>query len=270
MKCLKKLIVLNFILISPFLYAQEENVDSGNDAHQVYIAVTGGGFHASKKTSYYYDGYGENDIVRLLQIPQIYSQIFNKIQYPFTMGEYPAAPRYRVGINLGVEAGWWVSEYTALTLGADYVSLKINEAFTLEADNPANLSGDPLIFTEQIIGAEQRFQFNLGLHHDVGDNYKMMTFFEWGVNFNALKPTKHEVLIEETLRYNLMFQQNYFTFVPRTTIGFGGVAAFGVRMGFENHMGLDFGLKAYFQKISLGDLKENAFSQLLFLRLVYM
>lgn len=270
MKCLKKLIVLKFILISPFLHAQEENGGSGEDAHQVYISVTGGGFHASKKTSYYYDGYGENDIVRLLQIPQIYSQIFDKIQYPFIMGEYPAAPRYRIGINLGVEAGWWVSEYTALTLGADYVSLKINEAFTLEAEDPANLSGDPLIFTEQIIGAEQRFQFNLGLHHDVGDNYKMMTFFEWGLNFNALKPTKHEVLIEESLRYNLMFQQNYFTVVPRTTIGYGGFAAFGVRMGFENHMGLDFGLKAYFQKISLGDLKENAFSQLLFLRLVYM
>ena len=60
------------------------------------------------------------------------------------------------------------------------------------------------------------------------------------------------------------------TFAPRTTIGYGGFASFGVRMGFENHMGLDFGLKAYFQKISLGDLKENAFSQLLFLRLVYM
>lgn len=270
MKYLKKIIAVHFILLSSFTFAQEESEEAISDAHRVYFTVTGGAFHASKKTSTYYDGYGENDIVRVLSIPQIYSQIYNKLGYDFQMGGYPAAPRYRIGLNLGVEAGWWISEYTALTLGADYVSLKVNEAFTLEADNPANLSGDPIVFTEQILGAEQRFQFNLGLHHDVGDNYKMMTFFEWGLNFNALKPTKHEIVIEESLRYNLMFQNNYFTYTPRTTIGFGGFAAFGVRMGFENHMGLDFGLKAYFQKISLDTLKANAFSQLLFIRFVYM
>jgi len=270
MNCLKKLIVIKFIFISPFLFAQDENSDEESEAHSIYISVNGGGFHASKKTSVYYDGFGENDIVRLLSIPQIYDQIYNKIGYPFQMGGYPAAPRYRIGINLGAEAGWWVSEYTALTLGVDYVSLKINEAFTLEADNPANLSGDPLIFTQQIIGAEQRFQFNLGLHHDVGDNYKMMTFFEWGLNINAMKPTKYEVIIEETLRYNLMSQTNFFTFTPITTIGFGAYSAFGVRMNFENYKAIDFGIRAYFQRISLGETKVNAFSQLLFLRLVYM
>jgi hypothetical protein len=98
----------------------------------------------------------------------------------------------------------------------------------------------------------------------------MMTFFEWGLNFNALKPIKNEIVVEESLRYNLMFQENVYVFTPRTTIGFGGFAAFGVRMGFENHKGLDFGLRGYIQRISLGDLKVNAFSQLLFLRLVYM
>jgi hypothetical protein len=236
----------------------------------MYISVNGGGFHASKKTAGYYDGFGENNIARLLDIPQIYSQIFTKLGYDFRLASAPLSPRYRIGINLGVEAGWWISEYTALTLGADYISLKTNEAFTLEADNPANLSGDPLVFTEQVLGAEQRFQINLGLHTDVGDNYKMMTFFEWGLNFNALKPTKNEMVIEESLRYNLMFQENIYVFTPRTTIGFGGFAAFGVRMGFENHKGLDFGLRGYIQRISLGDLKVTAFSQLLFLRLVYM
>ncbi len=270
MNCLKKLIVLKFIFVSPFLFAQVETSEDEFDAHRVYITFSGGGFHASKKTAGYYDGFGDNNIARLLDIPQIYSQIYTKLGYDFRLASAPLAPRYRIGISLGAEAGWWVSEYTALTLGVDYVSLKTNEGFTFEADDPANTSGEPLVFMEQVIGAEQRFQINLGLHTDVGDNYKMMTFFEWGLNFNALKPIKNEIVVEESLRYNLMFQENVYVFTPRTTIGFGGFAAFGVRVGFENHKGLDLGLRGYIQRISLGDLKVNAFSQLLFLRFVYM
>lgn len=252
----------------------QESSENEQDYHSVYFSVTGGGFHASKKTGVYYNGAGENSITRVIGIQQIYDQIYNKIGYNFTMGEYPLEVRYKFGINLGLEAGYWVSEYTALTLGVDFVKLNISEGFTLFAENPNNPSGDDLIYPQQILASEQRFQFNLGLHHDVGDNYKAMTFFEWGLNFNAMKVLKHEILIEETLRYSLLsqttYQNNQFEIRNRTGTGFGGYAAFGVRMGFEKNIALDFGLKGYFQRIKFIENQYNVFSELLFVRFVYL
>jgi hypothetical protein len=267
---IKNVAFLYFILLSAVTYAQDsENADENSD-HRIYLSVMGGGFHASKKSAAYYDGSGENSIDRVLSIPQIYDQIYNKIGYNFVLGSFPAAARYRIGVDLGLEAGFWMSEYTALTIGVDYLNLNVSETFTLEVENPANPFGDPLIYPEQIIAKEQRFQFNLGLHHDVGANEKMMTFFEWGLNFNALKPVKHEIIVEELLRYNLMYQLNYFTFTPKTYIGYGGFIGFGCRMRFQKSMALDFGLKAYLQKIKISDFQSFAFSELLFIRIVYL
>lgn len=267
------IIFYNLIFVGVIFSQDNEELEVSNNEkefHSVYFSITGGGFHASKKTGVYYNGLGENSITRVIGIQQIRDQIFNKLGYDFQMGEYPAEVRYKFGINLGIEAGFWVSEYTAVTLGADYVKLNISEAFTLEADNPANLNGDPLIYPQQILANEQRFQFNLGLHHDVGDNYKAMTFFEWGLNFNAMKVLKHEILIEESLRYSLLYQFNQFEVRNRTGMGFGAFAAFGVRMGFENNMALDFGLKGYFQRVKFVDNQYNMFSELLFIRFVYL
>ena len=92
-----------------------------------------------------------------------------------------------------------------------------------------------------------------------------MSFFEWGINFNALKPVKNEIVIEQTLRYNLMYQPNVVNISPKTETGYGLYAAFGCRMNFQNNMALDVGLRSNFQYIKLSSFKGFTFSELLFL-----
>lgn len=265
MKGLKLIILFSLLVSFSQIWAQSDE----SDDHSVYFSIHGGAFHASKKTASYYDGTGTNNIAQVIGIPTVYNQIYNQIGYSFTIGSYPYEPRYRIGLDLGIDVGWWLSAYSALTLGVSYNNLKFKEAFTLEADNPANPNGDPLVFIQQILATEQRFQIDLGMHHDVGGNEKYMTFFEWGGNFAALKPVKHEILVEQNLRYNLMYQINYFNIVPKTELGYGGFVGFGCRMAFPKNMALDFGGKLYLQKLKLGDKQGFMFSQLIFMRVVY-
>ncbi len=270
MNYLKKLKLLIFLSIPLIGFGQDDENFEESSAHRMYISVHGGGFHASKKTATYYDGSGDNNIVRIISIPTIYDQIYNKIGYDFYMGDYPLKPRYKIGVNLGVDAGWWLSDYTALTIGVAYSNLKLNETFTLYADDPANPFGEPMIYPQQILATEQRFQFDLGLHHDVGANEKYMTFFEWGANFAALKPVKHEIFVENSLRYNLMYQPNIVNNAPRTEIGYGFYAAMGCRMSFQSNMAIDFGMKGYLQRLKLNDIQGFMISELIFLRFVYI
>ncbi|MFN3342072.1 MAG: hypothetical protein ACK40M_05200 [Flavobacteriales bacterium] len=264
------LIALSLILSVALAQEDEEQSSGLLVAGKFYFGINAGGYLANKHTANYYAGYNDFTIPELIAIPQIYSQIYTVLQSNFRMGEFPANPRYRTGINLGLNLGYYLDESMALYSNIDIVRLKFQEVFTLEADNPANPSGDPIVYPQSIIGEENRMIIDLGLHFDFGDPGKPGGYFEIFGSFNATRARKNEVIIENNLRYSLLSQPNVYNRVNLGGVGYGLGIGTGVRVKFNRQYTFDLGATAAFHKIALWDDRRLKLNPLIYVRLLWL
>ncbi len=158
----------------------------------------------------------------------------------------------------------------ALYSNIDIVRLKFQEVFTLEADNPANPSGDPIVYPQSIIGEENRMIIDLGLHFDFGDPGKPGGYFEIFGSFNATRARKNEVIIENNLKYSLLSQPNVYNRVNLGGVGYGLGIGTGVRVKFNRQYTFDLGATAAFQKIALWDDRRLKLNPLIYVRLLWL
>lgn len=270
---MKLKLVLIIFFLSPFfgtgLAAQDEEELSGSETG-FYFGVNAGGYLANKHTAGYYGGYGDFAIQDLIAIPQIYSQIYNQLQKDFYMGEYPSNVRYRTGLDVGLHLGYYLDESTAVFSNVDLVRLRVQEVFTLEAENPANPSGDPLIFPQVVSGEENRMIIDLGLHIDYGDRNKASGYLEFFGSFNSVKAKKNEVIIEDALRYSLLMQPNVYNRTELGRVGWGFGVGTGCRLKFNTSFSFDIGVNASFQRIGLFVDERLKLNPLIYVRILWL
>lgn len=263
---------LFLLQFSSVLVAQDEEEIPVSTGKKAWFGVNLGGILANKYTAPYYNGIGNGGytVLDLLANPQIYNQIYNVYNQDFELGELPSNPKYRIGLAIGGNFGFYLDESTALYTNLDFIRLNVAEVMTIYTDNPSNPSGEPIIHPEGIIGQEQRFSIDLGLHFDYGMNQQFMGYVELAGNFNAVKAIKNEARFG-TLSYNLLLPPtiNPTNQVIRGGVGWGAVIGTGVRIKFNKSVSFDLGSSAYIQRINLFQDPKLKLNPSFYVRIIY-
>jgi hypothetical protein len=271
---MKSRIFTAFFLVFPlFGFTQDEGeiIEESSEGSSFYYGINIGGVLANKYTASYYNGYNGTDafnLVDLISIQQVYDQIYNKIGRDFYLGEVPLdRMRYKTGILAGLHLGWYTDEDVSFFINADFVRLQLADVFTLESEDPANPSGDPKIYTELILGEENRLHFDLGMHIDFGVSTQLKGYFEMYGSLNSVRPVNNQVYIEG-LSYNLLQPPSVYSKTDLGGIGWGIGAGTGIRYRFNKHYSFDLGGALAFQRINLYLVERLKLNPVLYLRIL--
>jgi hypothetical protein len=278
---MKRLVPLLIVLLSfSFLNTTAQDSPSGEDS-KFFIGVNFGGYFANKNTTPFYNGFAGdsadvNGIERVIIFNHWnYNRIRDEVlEYDFVISEFPTDMKYRPGISIGLHTGVNLNEYTSIILDADFVNLKIVDAFTLEVLDPGNQTSQPIYYTASLLGKERRLNLNLGVHGVLGEGGGSVEgFFEAGVNLNSTIVETNEVIIDH-LNYLILFQNNPFFPKKYGGLGYGFFGGLGMHFDYSDKFKFELGVNVFMKRIKLSDneaakeLNKFRLNELVYLRMI--
>ena len=236
---------------------QDEEDDEEGKGIPIYVAIQPSLYLANNANANYYNGaVMEIGLIDRLVIQTIWDNPNNKRIIKDDLGlndnQYDAVEfnesnfnynmNYDIGFLIGFQAFFAVQPRFSILLGFDFVSLTTASYITIsvpdyESPNPDINSS---VIKMEVMGKEQRFVIDLGLHWILGKR-DLKYYVEGGGNFLMAKATDNKFKTGEST-WNLMRTINNNTAANTiTSFTFGGTAGAGLFFKMNEDFAFEFG-----------------------------
>ncbi|MEY3397619.1 MAG: hypothetical protein RL220_213 [Bacteroidota bacterium] len=246
------------------------------------IGLNLGGYFGSGKTGNFYNGLcGSNELndpndVRCYTIEERLTLTPNEINYINTYfgssnfflpwDAYPARMRYNPAFMLGFQLKYNFNRDAALVFNSNAVRMKAVDQFTIQfvgTPLPPNGQADVRLF--QIVGKEDRFNFNLGYRQGFMINDLLNSYIQIGGSVLGTKVMENEVFVADRT-YDLFLgftnpNQAPIAYQPRTGFGFGYYFSLGVELFTTNRFTADLSLGFSRDKMKLITYEEKGWNK---------
>ncbi|GEM_PF-3082023 len=230
------------------------------ESKRLRLGLTMGAFLPSKAYARFLDGSHPNGVNRVLTDPNIRPQLEELFGYEIINWTYPGNMRYDINLYLGGHFSLRMDEDFSFIMNVNLMKTSVNQVLLISLNNPQNIGGT---FEQAMINAvEQRFDLMLGLENEFGD-YQGIEFYAAGgglFNYNQLE--RHQLVIRNSLRYDIMRPQFIGGQGQRQRYngyGYGFFANLGLRYPVSQKFTLDLGVEVNLtqNKQYVSDLVEN-------------
>lgn len=254
----KYIIALSFLVLTILGFNQEKRLS---------IGLNIGGYLPSKSYAQFLDGSHPTGIPRLMNDPMIRPELEEIFGYEILDWSYPANMRYDVNIYMGGYLGLRLDEDFSFIMNLDLMKTTVNQVLLFSLNNPQNIQGT---FEQTKIRAEeQRFDISIGIENEFNEIGPLEFYAAGGGMVNYSKLTKHELIVRDTRRYNIMrYQYVGLQNRPYDGFGYGAFGQLGTRYYMNEKFSFDIGLninvyrnKAYVEDLILDTGYPSAWAE---------
>ncbi len=250
-----------------FYYDEEEYYDDTASIYKGWsLGLNFGFYFANKSTANFYNGSGTNDIGYVLNNQYWREPIEERIGYDIDTSlnppwELPQNMKYDPAMSIGFYAKYNFSKSFALFFQTSYVKLKTSDIFILHLRKYQSTL-EPTYRQYGIMGAEERFNIEVGVCKEYEMNSVVRLYVETGLNMVNTKVLMNKIQVEG-VEYSIVNVYGNQGYVPNTPlqeydmrqggVGWGIFFGTGVRLVFNEHVSIDPGFTLYLQNIVIKD-----------------
>jgi hypothetical protein len=233
-------------------WADEEETEEKSG---FFAGINFGGLFANDNTAAIYVGSDEITsfgINYILNVPQYKPAFDSYFEHNYALEEVPLNPSYKTAFNIGLHAGFYVSEMNTIFIDIDYANLKFEQNFTIVIDDPVNQSVQPSYEQFPILGEEKRININLGTQFSLIQGSK--TDFYWSAfgNFNSIELERNYIIIDGR-EYEIIHSNPLLPATAPGGIGYGGGSGLGLKYKLTNEISADLTYNLYYIKTKMND-----------------
>jgi opacity protein-like surface antigen len=251
-----KIIILCFLLatICTLSFAQKDTLNLRDKGFDFFIG--GGIFFGSKQNAAYYSGKPDNEcpLSYIFNNKYWYDEINQKVKDnnhyvsdSVYLKDYPGNVSYKVSMSISLGAKYKFDKNWGLSLSYTFSRLTASAPFFLYFNAPPN--NDRYNYVEEkLVAKEDRSMIDLSVSCLFHPHKILKPFIEMGVQLNYVKVKSFNAYIEGT-PFNLLDIYGGANYVPGVQlienkplyggVGYGFVAAVGLKMAFNKYISLD-------------------------------
>jgi hypothetical protein len=261
---MKKIVLFVFVLMGL-------NSGFSQELSKFNVGVSSGGYFASKKTAYLYDGIGPYGITWVYSNPNIKPRIDEELVYDYKLGAAPLDMRYSPSLSIGAIFSLVLDSGDELFLSGDVVRLDLKDAYTVEVENPQNaIQTDIREFA--ILGKEERLNIDFGYKAFIStENPALKPFMIFGVNALYTEFKSNTIYVGNLGPYSI-FNEQFWSFnqnVRNSGWGFGAFTGFGMRFPVADGTALELDYKLNLAQVRIADVRQWGFHNVLSVRVVW-
>jgi hypothetical protein len=257
----KKAIVLIFSIFSiiQLSFAQGYDYDEeSSDSSKFFVGANIGAYFANKKTAKLYSGapgvtnFGYDQVLFSQQHSQVFRDYFI---YEYKISEDPIEPVYKTTVELGIHAGYRLSNDVTIFLDLNSIQLKYDQFFTIEVIDPNNNTLIPDYRKIPIKGKESRFNLNLGTQISYYNEDETNAYFSLFGNVNGVQMEENYFVINN-VEYQILHPTNGDLNIKPGGLGYGGGGGLGLKLGLNEKISSDLYYNLYYTKTNLNEFNK--------------
>lgn len=257
-----RILSLIFILIGGFHFANAqdkyEEYEEEKDSTRFFFGVNLGAHFPNNNSAIIYTG---RPSVTQFGIPWIFNNPFNQqafndyFRFPYQVSEYPQEPAYKNSVEIGLHAGYEISNLFTVFFEVNSIQLDYEQFFTVAINDPNNQFQGPVFEQIPIIGEEFRFYFNLGAQFNYFTGETSKAYVSFFGNMNNVYMRRNYIVIDNVNYEIIHIDENNPDLRPGG-IGFGGGGGLGFRFQLTDHILMDPYYNLYYTQINYREEKQ--------------